>query len=181
MKTTALISFTFLAIAGCVTDAEVPEDPAAPDIIKTPFTGCLGASFLGGVDTYVVFPGSATTDDLSSYNLPTAPCLPGKWVVQVDGTAGKAPTPFVQYAGPRPINATACGNITVYGQVFGHLPSGWVGVGGPDRAFGAWNGKFCKVPRINFPQALGFDKIAVSSVAYSDLAFDMVNVTAGAQ
>jgi hypothetical protein len=183
MKTTALISFSFLAIAGCITETDAPTDPTAPadeSIVKTPYASCFGVTYLGGVDTYVLFPGSETTEDLSSYNPSTAPCLPGKWVVEVDGTAGKAPTPFVRYAGARPNNATDCANISVYGQVFGHLTSGWVGVGGPDRAFGEWSVKGCMLPHITFPQMTGYDRIAVSGVAYSDAAFDKVNVTNGA-
>ena len=102
--------------------------------------------------------------------------------MQVDGTAGKAPTPFIQYAGLRPTNPAACNNTSVYGQVFGHLPSGWVAVGGPDTKSGGWNLlKGCVVPRLAFPQMTGYDKIAIAGVAYSDLNFNMVNVTDGAQ
>jgi hypothetical protein len=183
MKTTALISFSFLAIAGCITETDAPTDPTAPadeTIVKTPYTSCLGVTYLGGVDTYVSFPGSETTDDLSSYNPSTAPCLPGKWVVEVDGTAGKAPTPFVRYAGSWPLNPTACANSSVSGQVFGHLTSGWVAVGAPDRAFGVWGPRGCFVPHITFPQMTGYDRIAVSGAAYSDAAFDLTNVTNGA-
>ncbi len=181
MKTTALISFSLFAFAGCMTEAG-PTDPSAPaddPITEVPDISCLDPT-LGGVDRTITFAGSATSPSTASYNSPTAACFPGKYVVELDGTGGKAPTPFVQYAGAAPTNSTDCANTSAYGQVFGHLPSGWVAVGGPDAAFGAWSPWGCILPHITFPQETIYDRIAVSGVAYSDTKYTIVNVTDGA-